>query len=52
MKPESLETRLVRPASLVQQEDAHLHIGESCFKYNNKRNENMFTDNLKLCLST
>ena len=30
---------------------AHLYIGESCFKYNNRLNENMFTDTLKLCLA-
>ena len=28
----------------------HLYVGESCFKYNHRRNENMFTDTLKLCL--
>ncbi len=29
---------------------AHLYVGESCFKYNHRRNENMFADMLKLCL--
>ena len=30
---------------------AHLYIGESCFKYNNRRNENVFGDTLNLCLT-